>query len=380
MKIERQLIFWLMAFALALVALASLREVLLPFIVGMILAYALNPIADALVRRGLSRVAASGLVVALIVTAMGLAVWFLVPPLITQIEGLGQTLPAGFTRLRMLVEEIAKERLGDRFGEFKAGLDKSVAGMQIDWSAVVPAVLGSVWAKGVAVANLLSLFLITPLVVFYLLVDWHPMVRRVESWIPRDRVETVSCLFRRMDAAVGAFVRGQGVVCLILGTLYAIGLSWAGLRYGLLIGLATGLLSFVPFAGWALGFLVSAVSIVVQAWPDLQPLYLVAGVFVAGMALDSAVLSPRIVGSRVGLHPLWLILALVVFSYAMGFVGMLLAVPLAAAFAVLVRHGLEVYLGSEVYRGRPGATVMPGPSPAGAAQSAPVDGPRDSSA
>ena len=358
MKIERQFLFWLVTFVVALALIALLKDVLLPFIVGLILAYALNPIADVMVRRGLSRVVASAAVVALIVLTIGLAVWLLVPLLVVQVEGLAETLPAAIARLKMLVEEVAKERLGDRFGEFKAGLDKSIAGVEIGWSALVPVVLGSLWTKGLAFANLLSILLITPLVVFYLLVDWHPMVERVEGWIPRDQVATVSRLFAEMDAAVGAFIRGQGVVCLILGTLYAIGLSWAGLRYGLLIGLATGVLSFVPFAGWALGFLVSAISILVQAWPDLQPLYLVAGVFVAGMAIDAAVLSPKIVGSRVGLHPLWLILSLMVFSYAMGFVGMLLAVPLAAAFAVLVRYGLEVYLGSEVYRGRTGAVVL----------------------
>jgi len=381
MKIERHFLFWLVAFAVAVVSLALLKEVLLPFILGMILAYALNPIAAALVRSGLSRVAASGLVVALIVLTFALSVWFLVPPLLTQVEGLSQTLPVGVTKLRVLIEEVAKERLGARFDEFKAGLDKAIGGLQIDWSALVPAVLGSVWAKGLALANLLSVVLITPLVVFYLLVDWHPMMRRVESWIPRDRVATVSRLVGDMDAAVAAFIRGQGVVCLILGTFYAIGLSWAGLRYGLLIGLATGLLSFVPFAGWALGFIVSAVSILVQAWPDLQPLTLVVAVFVAGMVLDSAVLSPRIVGSRVGLHPLWLIFALVVFSYAMGFVGMLLAVPLAAAFAVLVRYGLEVYLGSEVYRGGGGSAVATGLAPAGVAPAGRADnGSRDSSA
>lgn len=362
MKIERQFLFWLVAFALALAFVALLKDVLLPFIVGMILAYALNPIADAMVRRGLSRMMASAIVVALFVLTIGLAIWFLVPPLVAQLEGLAETLPASIARIRMLIEEVGRERLGDRFGEFKAGLDKSIAGVEISWSAIVPAVLGSLWSKGLAFANLLSLLLITPLVVFYLLVDWHPMVTRVEGWIPRDQVATVSRLFAEMDAAIGAFIRGQGMVCLILGALYAIGLSWAGLRYGLLIGLATGLLSFVPFAGWALGFLVSAVAMLVQAWPDLQPLYLVAGIFIVGMALDAAVLSPKIVGSRVGLHPLWLIFSLMAFSYAMGFVGMLLAVPLAAAFAVLVRHGLEVYLGSEVYRGRASAAAggLPG--------------------
>ncbi len=355
MKIERQFVFWLVACVAMLGFIAILKDVLLPFIVGMILAYALNPVADAVVRRGLPRVAASAVVVALIVLMLGLAMWFLVPPLVAQVEGLAETMPAGIARIRTLIEDLARERLGSRFGDVKTGIDKSLAGLEIDWSSILPAVAGPLWTKGLAVANLLWLVLITPLVVFYLLVDWHPMVARVEGWIPRDKVATVRRLFGEMDAAVGAFVRGQGVVCLILGVFYAVGLSLVGLRYGLLIGLATGLLSFVPFAGWALGFMVSAIAMLVQAWPDPEPLYLVAGVFVAGMALDTAVLSPRIVGSRVGLHPLWLIFALMAFSYAMGFVGMLLAVPLAAAFAVLVRHGLEVYLGSEVYRGKAAA-------------------------
>lgn len=360
MKVERQVLFWGVVFALTLGLIMLLRDVLLPFVVGMILAYALNPIADGLVRRGLSRTAASAIVVALCVLMLVLAIWFLVPPLVAQMQGLGETLPAGLDRLRDIIEQMAKERLGARFGEFKAGLDKSIAEAEINWSSIVPAVLKTVWAQGLAVANLLSLLLITPLVVFYLLVDWYPMMARIEGWLPRDRAATVGRLVGEMDAAVGAFIRGQGLVCLILGTFYAVALSWVGLRYGMLVGLATGLLSFVPFAGWALGFAVSAVSILVQEWPDLQPLYMVVGIFVVGMAFNSAVLSPKIVGSRVGLHPLWLIFALMVFSYAMGLVGMLLAVPLAAAFAVLVRYGLEVYLGSDVYLGKITASEQDG--------------------
>lgn len=349
---DRHFLFWLAAFGLAIVGLYLLKDVLLPFVVGMILAYALNPIAQMLVRRGLSRTAASAVVIALIVLVFLLAVWFLVPPLLAQAQGLIETLPAKINRLRALVEDLAKERLGERFGEVKSGLDKALAEAEINWSQIVPAVLSTLWAKGLAVVNFISLLLITPLVVFYLLVDWHPMMQRVNGWIPRDKAETVNRLVGEMDAAVGAFVRGQGLVCLILGTLYAIGLTWAGVSYGLLIGLATGLLSFIPFAGWALGLIVSSAMALVQAWPDTTMLYWVIGVFLLGQALDAAVLSPRIVGSRVGLHPLWLIFALFVFSYLMGLVGMLLAVPLAAAFAVLVRYGLEVYLGSEVYQGK----------------------------
>ncbi len=361
MKIERQVVFWIVAAVALLGTLVLLRPVLLPFVAGMVLAYALNPMAERLVGLGLSRTAASAIVVALIVVVIGLVFVFLVPPLIAQLQHLIEVLPGAMARLRSVVEEIAKERLGDRFADFKEGLDQAIAGMDVNWSSIVPAVLKSVWSQGLALVNMISLVFVTPLVVFYLLVDWHPMLARVDGWLPRDNAATIRRLAGEIDAAIAAFIRGQGVVCLILGCLYAIGLHWAGLRYGLLIGLGTGLLSFVPFVGWALGFIVSAGMIVVQEWPDLFPLYKVIGVFLAGMALDSAFLSPRIVGSRVGLHPLWLIFSLFVFSYALGFVGVLVAVPLAAACAVLVRYALEVYLGSDVYRGKQVASGTAGP-------------------
>jgi predicted PurR-regulated permease PerM len=358
MRIERQAVFWGGALLITALAVVALRDVLLPFVVGMILAYALNPLAERLVTLGLSRTAASALVVLLVLICMGLVVVFLVPPLVGQAQHLIETMPAAFAKVRSLIEDIAQQRLGARFGEFKAGLDKAVAGLEIDWASILPALMKSAWQHGLAVVNFASLLLITPLVVFYLLVDWHPMLARVDGWLPRQSAQTIRRLAAEIDAAIGAFIRGQGLVCLILGGLYAVGLSWAGLRYGLLIGLATGLVSFVPFVGWVAGLLVAAGMIVAQAWPDLVPFYKVMGVFVAGMALDSAVLSPRIVGQRVGLHPLWLIFALFVFSYAMGTMGVLIAVPLAAAAAVLVRYGLEVYLASDVYRG-PHASVAP---------------------
>lgn len=361
MRLERQAVFWILAAIALLSALVLLRPVLLPFVAGMVLAYALNPMAERLVGWGLSRTAASALVVALVMVVLGLVFVFLMPPLVAQLQHLIEVLPGAMTRLRGVVEEIAKERLGDRFADFKGGLDHAITGLEINWSSIVPVVLKSVWSQGLALVNMISLIFVTPLVVFYLLVDWHPMLARVDGWLPRDNAATIRRLAGEIDAAIAAFIRGQGVVCLILGCLYAIGLHWAGLRYGLLIGLGTGLLSFVPFVGWALGFIVSAVMIIVEAWPDLVPLYKVIGVFVVGMALDSAFLSPRIVGSRVGLHPLWLIFSLFVFSYTLGFVGVLIAVPLAAACAVLVRYGLEVYLGSDVYRGKQEASLTAGP-------------------
>lgn len=352
MRADRQLLFWGAVGIFAFAAVFVLRPVLLPFVAGMVIAYALNPVAEFLVRRGLSRTIASAIVVALIMTALVLAIVFLLPVVIAQLQQLIEFMPTASVRLRQLVEEVARERLGDRFEAFRQGLDRAVTGVELDWSLIVPAVLKSLWAQGLAVVNLVSLALVTPLVVFYLLVDWQPMLRRIESWIPRATAPTVDRLAGDIDAAIAAFIRGQGLVCLILAAFYAIGLTWVGLRYGLLIGLATGLLCFIPYVGWALGVIVSCVMVLLQAWPDLVPLYKVVAIFLAGMAIDSAFLSPRIVGSRIGLHPLWLIFSIFAFSYLLGFVGVLLAVPLAAACAVLVRHGLEVYLGSDVYHGR----------------------------
>jgi predicted PurR-regulated permease PerM len=177
------------------------------------------------------------------------------------------------------------------------------------------------------------------------------MMSRIDGWLPRDHAESIRELANEMNEAVAAFVRGQGTVCLVLGTFYALGLSAIGLNYGLIVGLATGILAFVPFVGWALGLMAAVTLAAVQFWPDLLPIALVAGVLIAGMALDAGFLSPKIVGSKIGLHPVWLIFALIVFSYLFGFIGTLIAVPLAAAVGVLVRFCLRLYLNSSVYRG-----------------------------
>jgi predicted PurR-regulated permease PerM len=154
-----------------------------------------------------------------------------------------------------------------------------------------------------------------------------------------------------MDAAIGAFIRGQGIVCLVLGTIYTVGLTLIDLQYGLLIGIATGVMSFVPVVGTVLGLITASIVAVIQGWPDLTLLGLVVLIFGIGQALDAGFLSPRVVGPKVGLHPVALIFALFVFSYLFGFVGVLVAVPMAAAIGVLIRFGLRLYLASPIYKG-----------------------------
>ena len=352
MRVERQVLFWLAALLAVVLALLVLKDVLLPFLIGIVIAYALNPLAERLAATGMGRTPASASIVAALVILVVLLLVFLVPLLATQVQSLGLTMPGELERLRTVIEAWAKERLGDRFELFRSALDRAAVDLSGNWSSLAGVIAKSAWNQGLALLNFFSVLLITPLVVFYLLVDWHPMLQKIEAWLPRDHKATITRLATEINEAISAFIRGQGLVCLVLGIVYAMGLTVVGLRYGLLIGLATGILSFVPFVGWALGLITASILALLQFWPDTLPMLKVLGVFAFGQALDAALLSPKIVGSKIGLHPVWLIAALIVFSYLFGFAGVLVAVPVAAAVAVLVRFALTVYLESSIYRGR----------------------------
>lgn len=355
MRVERQVLFWLSALILLIIAALVLRSVLLPFVAGMVIAYALNPLADRLVAIGLPRVWASAMVVIMLMMALVAAGIFLVPLIANQMQEFAEALPGELERVRGAIEDSARERLGNRFTDFQGWLDGAAAELARNWASVIGFLAQSVWAQGRAIVSFASLLLITPVVVFYLLVDWHPMLNKIDGWLPRDHAPTIRRLALEINEAVSAFIRGQGLVCLILGSVYAVGLTWANIPYGLVIGLGAGLLSFVPFVGFALGLISASVIALAHYWPETLPLLKVLAVFATGQALDSGLLSPRVVGPKVGLHPVWLIFALFVFAYLFGFVGVLVAVPMAAAIAVLVRFALEVYLSSSIYMGRAAA-------------------------
>jgi predicted PurR-regulated permease PerM len=189
-------------------------------------------------------------------------------------------------------------------------------------------------------------------VAFYLLLDWPRMVRAIDSWLPRDNAETLRQLFREMDEGVANFVRGQTSVSTSLGLFYAVSLSLAGLNFGLLIGLGAGLISFIPYVGALLGGVVAIGVAIVQFWPDWTWILVIAGIFAVGQFLEGNILQPWLLGSTVGVHPVWLMFALFAFASMFGFVGMLVAVPAATAVAVLCRFALKRYLQSPVYRGK----------------------------
>lgn len=349
MRAERQILFWMSVALILVLLIGLLKEILLPFVAGMVIAYFLNPLARILERAGFSRLWASIFILVIALSVFASVLIFIVPLMATQAQQLAEALPEEAMRLHGIVDAWARERLGSRYPEFEAGMNGLAKSISENWGGIASWLASSIWDQSRALINLVSLVLVTPLVVFYMLLDWDPMIEKINGWLPRAHAPAIRHLASDVNDAVSAFIRGQGTVCLILGTFYAAGLTAVGLKYGLLVGIMTGILTFIPFVGWALGVITATTLAVIQFWPDMVPIAMVVGVFLAGQAFDAGFLSPNIVGSKIGLHPVWLIFALFVFSYLFGFVGVLVAVPVAAAIGVLVRFALGVYLDSSLY-------------------------------
>ena len=350
---NRHITFWLVTAVLFLGLVWLLNDILLPFVVGAAIAFFLNPLADRLAQTGMGRTAASALII--IVAALLLVLFLIVlgPHLVDQLRQLVQKLPGDIKRLLVVFEGTARAWLGGRYEEIQASVEQGLASMAQSWTTSMGWAVQQVWDRGLALVNLLSLLLITPVVAFYLLADWPRVVARIDDALPRDHAPTIRALAGEINDTIAAFVRGQGTICLILAVIYSVGLTLIGLRYSLLIGLAVGLMSFVPVVGGALGLVLAGGVALAQGWPDLMLLLKVVALFAAISIVDSSLLSPRIVGPRVGLHPVWLIFSVLAFGSLFGLVGVLIAVPVAAAIAVLVRFALRLYLESEVYRGTP---------------------------
>jgi predicted PurR-regulated permease PerM len=209
--------------------------------------------------------------------------------------------------------------------------------------------LTGVLQSGIAILNLLSLILITPIVAFYLLRDWDKVVRRLDTYLPRRHAQTIREQLAIIDDTLAGFVRGQINVCLILGTFYAVGLSLAGLKFGILIGLATGLLVIFPYVGLMVG-MGAGLTLAFFQFDTLQPVFTVLGVFVIGQMMEGYFFTPKLVGEKVGLHPVWVIFGMLAGAALFGFVGILLAVPATAVIGVLIRFAMQQYLHSQYYQ------------------------------
>jgi predicted PurR-regulated permease PerM len=328
-----------------------LKPILLPFVLGMAIAYLLDPLARRLIRRGMSRLIAALLILGGFVVAFALLVLLIAPILSRQFSGLMAHAPDYALRLQAMVNDPGHPWLKTIVGDNLAGSDKTVGDLLNQSIGYVTGFLGSLWTKGRALISIFSLVIITPVVAFYLICDWDRMVSVMDHLIPIPQRDTVRRLAREVDATIAAYMRGQSGLCLILGTYYAIGLTLAGLNFGLLIGVVSGLISFIPYVGSLTALLLSLGVALAQFFPDWGHILVIAGVVLFGQFLESNVLSPFLVGHSVGLHPVWLMFALFAFGYLFGFVGLLLAVPLAAAGGVLIRFAIGRYLQSPFYTG-----------------------------
>jgi len=345
-------VFWVGTVVVLLIAFGLFWPILLPFIAGAILAYALDPVADRLERLGFSRVGATFTILIVLTLVFIVFILLLIPLLLNQLTDFARNLPSVISRLQDLFGHVLESETAQYLGIDVDSIRASITTFMSRGIDLATAVVASLWTGGRTLVDIASLLIVTPFVAFYLLRDWDWIVGWVDKLIPRDPADVVRRLAREIDAKVAAFVRGQLLVGTLLGIFYAVGLVAIGLNYGLLIGMASGILSFIPYLGFAVGFAAAIIIAVVQFWPDWWMLLATVGVFAVGQLLEGYVLQPRILGRSVGLHPVWLLFALFAFGYLFGFLGLLIAVPLAAAVGVLLRYAIERYRESPVFAGR----------------------------
>ena len=341
-----QLKYWSVAAIVFAVVLWFLGDVLLPFVLGGAIAYFLDPVADRLERMGFSRVMATAIITVVGVLAFILLLLWVIPSLVNQALDLFDVAPTLFANLR----DFLIERFPDLM-DTESPLRQSLISIGETIKSRGGELLNTVLSSAAGIINIVMLFVIVPVVAVYLLLDWDNMVARIDELLPRDHAPVIRRLASDIDATLASFIRGMGTVCIILGTYYAVALMVIGLQFGLVVGFIAGLVTFIPYLGALIGGALAIGLALFQFWGDWLSIGLVAGVFVLGQVIEGNVLTPKLVGSSVGLHPVWLILALSIFGTLFGFVGMLVAVPVAASIGVITRFAAQQYLQSRLYRG-----------------------------
>ncbi len=343
---REQLKYWGIATAFFLVALWVLGDVILPFLLGGAIAYLLDPIADWLERVGLNRVMATIAITLFAAVIFVLAALLVIPTLVQQMIGLFETAPK-------LVQQFSAF-LTERFPELldsESRISKSLASIVETLRSKGGEVLNTILNSAAGIVNVVVLLVLVPVITFYLLIDWDRMISRLNELLPRDHAPTIRELARDIDRTLASFIRGQGTVCLILGTFYAVALMAVGLQFGLVVGAVAGLLTFIPYVGALFGGALAIGLALFQFWGEWLWIAAVAGIFFLGQFLEGNVLTPKLVGGSVGLHPVWLIFALSAFGALFGFVGMLVAVPVAASLGVITRFAISRYKNSLLYKG-----------------------------
>lgn len=335
--------------ALLLWFLISIEPVLMPFFVSMVLAYLGDPLADRLEAWGMSRRLAVTVVFTVLALLLILVLLLVIPILGRQVAQLIDLMPAAFTWVQSTLLPRVQEMIGLDLSTDFDKLRQGVMDNLKETGSVAATLLAQVSKSGLALVTWLGSIALIPVVTFYLLLDWDPLVAKVINLFPRPWKPTAQQLGRECNEVLSAFLRGQLIVMLCLGVIYAIGLTLFGIKLGLLIGLLAGLASIVPYLGVIVGISVAGLVAFFQ-FDSWLMLLAVAGVFGFGQVVESVVLQPKLLGDKIGLHPVAVIFAVLAGGQLFGFTGVLLALPVAAMIMVVLRYLLAYYKQSSLYQ------------------------------
>tara|TARA_B100000073_G_C23707921_1_gene563040 strand:+ start:323 stop:1366 length:1044 start_codon:yes stop_codon:yes gene_type:complete len=344
-SILKENVFWVFIFmTLGALLLWNISDILAPFILGGILAYLLDPMADKMESFGVPRLLTALTVSLFALFVLMTAAILVIPIIFDQINQIIGFIPYITNEIYLVMQKGFKVL---NLGEVE---DIDLVDLSKNLNEVSPIFAKSIFNSSFAILDFIFLLMVTPIVAIYLLVDWDKIIKEVEKVIPRRLEPTISQIVIEMHKTVASFLRGQFSVCIILAIFYAVSLTALGLEYGLLVGLFSGLISFIPLIGAILGGLVALVVSLAQFWQTPEWVGVVLIIFLFGQILEGNLLTPRLVGKSVKLHPLWIIFSVTCFGSLMGWVGVILAVPSAACIAVLVRFSLKIYFETDFYK------------------------------
>lgn len=342
---------WFLLASLVLLGwlLYLLAPVLTPFLVAGLFAYLNDPLADRLEAWGLSRTLAVVTIFVLMGLGLALLLLILLPLAEQQLRLLAQSLPGYLAWIDQHLLPLLRERFGLAPDQLDLALVRDwLGGNWAQAGGLAAGALRRLGHSGAWIATWVANLLLIPVVTFYLLRDWDRFIAAIDHLLPRELEPVIARLAREADEVLSAFIRGQLMVMLALGVVYSLGLTLVGLKFALLVGMAAGLVSFVPYLGFLVGIVVASLAMFFQTH-DLGALWPVWLVFGVGQVLEGAVFTPLLVGDRIGLHPVTVIFAVLAGGQLFGFFGVLLALPVAAVLAVIVRHLQQRYLSSRIY-------------------------------
>ncbi len=346
--VARQAAFWISVFFLFVLFVWLLGPVLMPFVFGAIIAYFLNPVCEKITRWGIPRWGAALLVLGVFGVVLILLAFALGPLLIEQVANFIHQVPTYINESKTYLEPKLQSFMRQIPGTKPQDLQQVGGEYTGKILSVGSTILESLWQSGATIINLISLILIMPIVAYYLMKEWQNIIAKIDSWLPQAHAPVIRHELEKIDRTLAGFVRGQATVCFVLGCFYGTALSLVGLNFAIFIGVMAGVISFIPLVGSTTGF-VTAIVVALFQFGDFTHVAIVMGIFVFAQFVEGNFLTPTLVGESVGLHPLWIIFALMAGGYLFGFIGLLLAVPVAAVFGVLVRFLLNRYLHSTYY-------------------------------